>query len=238
MAAKDAGTAGGPLGPSNSFGLVPALRCCRRLSGVGLGPPRGDPQPAPLTRAGGSNSGFPQAGDPWGFRGAGGGGERGGVCRNERGRSCLLETTSQMIFATLRSGGVKWRFHIQQGKRGWLTWAPGGPAARGGNTPLLLAPESSGAAGSPSPQSLSSCFFPSSPAVCLTTLFCPSAPCSLCHGLLCLSPRPLSFPLSLSDFSRAISSASAQFVRRVPTAMVSRSMYCPPWLSEPGVPSG
>lgn len=47
---------------------------------------------------------------------------------------------SQMIFATIRKcGGVKWRFHIQQGKGGF-TWELGRLQLEGGSFPLLSVP--------------------------------------------------------------------------------------------------
>ena len=99
---------------------------------------------------------------------------------------------SQMIFATIKKCvGVKWRFHIQQGKGGWFTWARAAPLSREGTSPPL-GPES--VPSSPSPQSLFPCFFRSSSAVPLTHFSAPPCPRSLCHGFLCLPPVPSPFP--------------------------------------------
>lgn len=132
---------------------------------------------------------------------------------------------SQMIFATIKKCvGVKWRFHIQQGKGGWFTWARAAPLSREGTSPPLGPPHPSlsfPVSSAPLPLSLSH-----------TSLPLP-APQSMSRVPLS-SPSPLSFPLGLSDFSRAISSPPLPSLSAAsPIAMVSRSMYGPPWLSEP-----
>lgn len=125
--------------------------------------------------------------------------------------------------------------HPAGGKGGGSPGLRAAPLHGEGTLPLLLARKVFRGCRQPlTPVSLFPCFFPSSPAVCLT-LFCPSLPPAVCvTGSSAFPPRPLSFPLSLSDFSRAISSPPLPSLSAAsPTAMVSRSLYCPPWLSEP-----
>ena len=165
-----------------------------------------------------------------GSRGAGGGGERGGV---SVGMSVAVlacwRPISQMIFATIKKCvGVKWRFHIQQGKRGVVHLGSGAAPLDGeGTLPLLLALQPL------TPVSLS-LFLPLLFRCPFHTLLCPSLPPQSVSRAPLSSPSPLSFPLGLSDFSRAISSPPLPGLSAAsPIAVVSRSMYGPPWLSEP-----
>ena len=76
-----------------TLGLVPAFRCCRRLSGVGSVNLEGDPPArAPKPGLADPTLGFRGWGIPWAPAWPAEGEKEAGVCRNERGRSCLLET--------------------------------------------------------------------------------------------------------------------------------------------------
>lgn len=93
-AAGDTGTPGNPRRGHLTVGLVPALRCCRRLKAAGPVARETPPEQTPLNPA-------PAApalrfrccwGIPWPPAGQAEGEGKGGVCRNELGRSRLLET--------------------------------------------------------------------------------------------------------------------------------------------------
>lgn len=94
---------------------------------------RGRPRAgSPKPRDSGTNPEYSQLGDSVGSRGAGGGGGRGVSVRMSVAVLACWRPISQMIFATIKKcGGVKWQFHIQQGKGGF-TWELGLAAAAGG----------------------------------------------------------------------------------------------------------